>query len=80
MQRTISSESQACITEDWLLHWTNVMKKSVNIYCQEKTLWSWFIWQNCCQETPIEEAKQYLKAPVGKGTPGKGQIELDQLS
>ena len=25
-------------------------KNCVNIQCEEKTLWSWPIWQNCCQE------------------------------
>ena len=70
--RTISSESPAYITECWLLqislhNWTNVMKKCVNIHCEEKTWLSWPIWQNCCQKTTVEEAKQYQKAPVGQG-------------
>ena len=42
-------------------------KKFVNIHCEEKILWSWPIWQNCCQETPIEEAKQCQNPPVGQG-------------
>ena len=28
------------------------------------TLWSWPIWQNCCQETTFEEAKQSLLLTV----------------
>ena len=43
-------------------------KKSVNIHCEEKILWSWLIWQNCCQETTVKEAKQCQKNPVGQGT------------
>ena len=60
------------MTEGWLLHislhnWTNVKKKCVNLHCEEKTLWSWPIWQNCWQETTVEEAKQCQKVPVGQG-------------
>ena len=40
LQRTISSESPVCVTENWLLqtslyNWTYVMKKCVNIHYEE---------------------------------------------
>ena len=69
MQRTITSEWPACVRQDWLLqvflhNRTNDVKKYVNIHCEEKTPWNWPIWQNCCQESTVEEAKQCQKAPV----------------
>ena len=72
-QLTISSESPTCETEGWLLqipmhNWTCVVKKSVKIHCEEKAMWSWLIWQNCCQENTVEETKQYQKVPLGQGT------------
>ena len=50
-QKTILSESPACMTEGWLLqtslhNWINAVKKRLNIHCLEKTLWNWPIWQN----------------------------------
>ena len=32
-------------------------KTCVNIHCKEKSLWSWSIWQNYCQESTVEDAK-----------------------
>ena len=54
-QKTILSESPK-MTEGWLLqttlhNWPMSWKKCINIYCEEKTLWSWPIWHNCSQET-----------------------------
>ena len=43
-------------------------KKCVNIHCEEKTQWSWPIWQICCQETSVEEAIQCQKAPLDLDT------------
>ena len=42
---------------------TTIMKKCDNIHCERKTLWTWPIWQNCYQETTIEEAKRCQKTP-----------------
>ena len=42
------------------------MKKCVSIQCKEMTK-KLPIWQNHCQETTIEEAKQCQKVPVGQG-------------
>ena len=72
--KEISSELPADMTEDWLLqtslhNWTSVMwKMCVNIYFEEKTLWSWHIWQNCCQKTTAEETKLCQKALAHKDT------------
>ena len=42
-------------------------KKCISIHYKRKTLWSWPIWQNCCQETTVEKTKQCQKAPVDQG-------------
>ena len=44
-----------------------MLQKNIYIYCEEKTLWSGPTWQNSCQETTVEEAKQFQKASVGQG-------------
>ena len=68
-QRTISLELPACVIEGWLLqtslhNWNNIVKKCGNVHLKAKTLWSWPICQNCCQEITIEKIKQCQKAPL----------------
>ena len=53
---TVDCSKHHCITKS--MSW----KKCMNIHSEEKTLWSWIIWQNCCQETTVEEANQCQKA------------------
>ena len=74
MHWTISSESPSCLTESWLLQTplqkcTNVVKKYVNIHAEVKTLWSWLIWQNCCQKH-FWGHKTTSKTSVGQGAQG----------
>ena len=63
-------QSSVCMTEGWLLHTTEREKK---------TLWSCPIWQNCCQETTVEEVKQCQKAPVGKSAPRLDNKTVEQI-
>ena len=54
-------------------------KECVKIHFEEKTLWSWPIWQNCCQETTIEKAKQCQKTPVGQGIQRLGHRAVEKV-
>ena len=38
----------------------------VNINCEDKALGSWFVWQNWCQVTTAEKAKQCQNFPLFK--------------
>ena len=40
-------------------------------------LWSWPIWQNCCQETTVKEAKQWQNAPVSLSAQRQDNVAVD---
>ena len=77
------NQLQACVTEGWLLHTSlynliNVMKKCFNIHSQ-KTLWSWPIWQSCCQETTVK-SKTMLEGSSGPRHAKSNGIKLFELT